>query len=252
MLTPHGQQPPAAFPSPFVVIARSKMEQRALDCQRCEVVLNPIITRSTTPEACARQMLAIYRRVLQSDVLPLMSDATRRALQLLLAAAVSNDRRWLGDSGRRAEETLQQADFQQLYIYTHHEGVQSLLQRGLGVLGYKAPPMEPFASYLPEGYTQPAPMTDADIPSLLADLKANGPSLLRLCELAQALRSDDLDEAMLLRRLDEQRLTPFMASVLQLLAEQTMLTEGFMPCQPADNALTAQLRQQLQQRQHIC
>jgi len=255
VLTPHGHQLQLSSlrPQPFVVIARSRMEQQALACPRCEVVPNPIITRTTTPDACARQMQAIYQRVLQSDVLPLMSNTTRQALTLLLAAAISADRRWLGHSGSGADDVLSQADFQQLYIYAHHEGVLPLLRMGLDVLGYdKAPAMEPFASYLPDGYVQPAPMPGADVTALLVDVKANGPSLLRLCELAQALRSDRLDEDRLLSTLTQQHLVAFMSATLQLLAEQTLLTEGFMPCPPADNALTSQLRMQLQHRQHIC
>ena len=93
-------------------------------------------------------------------------------------------------------------------------------------------------------------MDGADIPTLLADVKANGPSLLRLCELATALRSDSLDEARLLSQLSDQ-LRPLLASTLQLLDEQNLITEGFMPCTPVDDGNTRLLRRQLTRRQHI-
>lgn len=249
VLTPHGH--PMATDRPYVVVARSAMEAQALGYERTEVVRNPLITRTTTAEDCTRQMLHIYQRVMQSHVLPLMSSSTKALLALLLAAAIARDRRWLGPQADQAAELLRQADVQQLYIYATHEGVLPLLQQGLSVLSLEAPPAAPFHSYLPSGYQRPQPCASQSAADILADIDSHGPSLLRLCELSEALRDDQLDEAALLAQLDDRHLRQLLEALLPLLAEQTLLTEGFMPCPPTDNALSERLRQSLMARQQI-
>ena len=91
-------------------------------------------------------------------------------------------------------------------------------------------------------------MPTATFTELVADIYQNGPSLLRLTELDRLLRRDTTDEAQLLQALRRQHRQSFFASILQLMSEQTLLTEGFMPCKPLDNRTTQQLRQQLRNR----
>jgi len=234
---------------PYVLIARSPMEyERLKDLHpRVEIVRNPLITRTTIPADCARQHLRIYQRVLHSDVLPLLSDDSRHVLALLLKAAICGDRRWVtvpplleGDEVR--------LDFPRLYIYAEQEGVLPLLMTGLQLLGIEAPSKQPAESYLPADYQQPQPMPTATITELVTDLQKNGPTLLRLTETDRVLRCDSTDEAQLLTSLRSQKLLPFFSSILQLLSEQTLLDEGFMPCPPVDNHTTQQLRKQLRNR----
>ena len=269
VVTPHGEPSPfniqpSTFnlqpsPSPYVLIARSKMERDELIRQfpRVETILNPIITRTTTPEACARQMLHVYQRVMDSNVLQLMDDDTRQTLALILGTAVAGDPRWVEPltASSPYRESQRGASYRQLYIYAEHEGILPLVEQGIGMLGISAPPKEEVESYLPEGYVKPKPMAGSDIVALIADIKANGPTLLRLSEIARALRNPQLDEQRLLQRLDDgnlqgKNLRPLFASILQLLSEQFLLTEGFMPCPPADNRETQQLRRMLEQ--HGC
>ena len=270
VVTPHGEPSPLTThlqpstfnlqpsPTPYVLIARSKMERDELIRQfpRVETILNPIITRTTTPEACARQMLYIYQRVMDSNVLQLMDDDTRQTLALILGTAVAGDARWVEPlTASSYRESQKGASYRQLYIYAEHEGILPLVEQGISMLGISTPPMERVESYLPEGYVKPRPMTGSDIVALTADIKANGPTLLRLSEIARALRDPQLDEQRLLQRLDDgnlqgKNLRPLFASILQLLSEQFLLTEGFMPCPPTDNRETQQLRRMLEQ--HGC
>lgn len=256
VVSPHGEQV-ADCAMAYVVIARSDMERQSLSalCKRVETVLNPIITRTTTPQACMAQLMRIYRRVVDSDVLPLMSRATRRTLNLLLSAAVCGDSRWLRtDSVRIAADD---ADFRQIYIYARQEGITHLIVRGLSILGINAPAEERVESYLPEGYIVPQPMPLSgggiidEIAALLTDIQQKGPSMLRLAETAKALRNDSLDEEQLLSRIDKMELRATLESVLQLLEERLLLTEGFMPCPPVENANTKRLRNMLNTRQSI-
>ncbi len=249
VVTPHGRQlgPIKAF----VVIARSQLERNRLAEQftRIETVRNPLITRTTTPEACAQQMMAIYQRVMDSSVYELMNDATRRLLPILLSAAIGGDSRWV--DATELKTLLPEVNFRQLYLYAEHEGVLPHVERGLRLLKIDAPAYEPVSSYLPASFSLPQPLSGSSIATLLDDISKNGPSLLRLVEISEALHQDDLDEGQLLERVDDAKLQPFLSAVLQLLAEQTLLTEGFMPCPPAQSRETQLLRDMLLSRQQI-
>ena len=244
VVTPHGK--PLTVTRFYVAIARSRIEYEELakKCNRIETVLNPIITRTITPEGCARQMLTIYQRVMDSNVWELMDDDTRRALAELLCAAICGDRRWVGAYPHKVNYRL-------LYAYAEHEGVLPLIEHGISLLDITAPPKEATDGYLPKGFTLPQPMTGKGIADLLTDIKTNGISLLRMTELATALRSPLLDEEKLMIELNDKHLRPLFASTLQLLRQHTLLTEGFMPCTPAENSETQRLRMQLANRQSV-
>ena len=249
VVTPHGET--LGPINAFVFIARSQMERNSLAEQftRIETVRNPLITRTITPESCATMILAIYQRVMDSSVFELMNSATRQALAMMLAAAIGGDRRWVDE--QKLSELLPQVNFRQLYIYAEHEGVLTIVERALRMLDISAPSYEPVSCYLPADFHQPQPMAGRSIVSMLEDISQDGPSLLRLAEIDDALHKDNLDEGELLERLDEDNLRPYFASVLQLIAEQCLLTEGFMPCEPVDNRETQQLRNLLFTRQKV-
>ena len=249
IITPHGHPLPRV--PAYVVVARSPMEYDILVKlhPHVETVRNPIITRTTTPANCAAQMMHIYQRVAHSYLLPLMSPSSRQALATLLCVAIGDDARW-------APHPLPaDADYPQLQAYAQLEGVLPLVTRGLQLMEVEVPQPEQIEGYLPAGYQVPSPLNvehstlNVSILSLLNDIKTAGPSLLRLCEVAEALRDESLDEANLMQQLDEHRLRPLMASLLTLLSQQVLLTEGFMPCQPADDRLAKQLQLQLETRQ---
>ena len=250
VVTPHGSMPGPV--RAYVVVARSPHEAETLGAlfPRVETVRNPLITRSVTPADCARQMGAIYRRVMDSNVLQLMDTDTRRLLTAALAVATYGDARWLPST---FHVSAAGAHYRQLYIYAALEGVLPMVRQGLTMLGINAP--EPDAkvddSYLPEDYAQPAPMSVATVSELVADISHHGPSLLRLSELARALHSSTIDEEQLQQTLQQEGLLTLLAALLPLLSEQLLLTEGFMPCQPVEGPAAQQLRAQLASRQDI-
>lgn len=249
VVTPHGH--PQGPINAFVVVARSQMEHNQLAEQfpRIEIVRNPLITRTTTPAACAQQMLAIYQRVMDSSVYELMNDATRQLLPMLLSAAIGGDSRWVDSTA--LQQLLPQVNFRQLYLYAEHEAVLAHVEEGIRLLNISAPAYEPVSCYLPTGFRQPQPLSGSSIATMLEDISRNGPSLLRLVEISEALHHDGLNEEQLLERVDDDKMLPFLAAVLQLLAEQTLLTEGFMPCPPTQSRETQQLRDMLLSRQQI-
>ena len=248
VVTPHGDVlgPVRAY----VVVARSPHEAESLQRQfpRIETVRNPLITRAVTSETCARQMMAIYQRVMNTDVLPLMDTETHRLLTAALVVATYGDTRWLPSTYHFSAENV---NFRQLHLYASNEGVLPLVLQGLAMLGVKAPEPQPLDCYLPAGYKQPQPMPVATAAELLAHIADEGPSLLRLSELARVLHGDTIDEEKLLEQLEENGTLTLLAALLPLLAEHLLLTEGFMPCAPAEGPAVQQLYNLLARRQEL-
>lgn len=229
----------------YTIIARSTIEAehfKELGAKHIEVVLNPLITKTTDFTEAARRTVTIYQKVMDSDPLALMSEDTKRLLASSLKAAICKDRRWAGD----ISDLPGDANFRLLYIYASLEGVLPLVENGLRLLDIDAPAREQTESYLPEDYRSPESMAFKSLSEQLLDIQVNGPSLLRLTEIHQGLLNPRLNEDLLCKELDEKGMLPLFASVLQLLSEQTLLDEGFCPCPPADNSETSRLRTKLQ------
>ena len=94
-------------------------------------------------------------------------------------------------------------------------------------------------------------MPVATATELVAHIADEGPSLLRLSELARVLHGDNINEENLLQQLEESGHLPLFAALLSLLAEHLLLTEGFMPCAPAEGPTAQQLRTLLAKRQEL-
>ena len=245
VVSPHGEETDTQ--QAYAVIARSPYEMTILKTERKELVQNPLITRTISVQEAAEAIAAVYRRVMDSNPLELMDAATRRWLSLALKVGLLGDKRWVGNEPLPPSDP----DFRHLYIYAEQEGVLDIVQRGLDLLGIDAPEKMPTDCYMPHGYIIPKAMPGASITELLYDIERNGITLLRLTELTKALYDDNLDEEALMEQVEAEKLRPLTQSVLQVLSEQTLLTEGFMPCAPLNNSDTHRLRLQLEKRQEL-
>jgi hypothetical protein len=249
VITPHGEQS-EMLQTAYIVVARSDMERDLLKkrCTRVETVLNPLITRTITPEECSEQMMAIYRRVMDSYIFQLMDANTREAFDAMMLLSITGDRRWLPHKLAHRYE-LSNNDLRQIGIFSRLEGISDYVCRSAELLGLSIPELTDVSCYLPEGYKTPKPIDTEDITKIMADIQNNGLSVMRLLETAKALRSDSLDEEQLLAQTGRQQNTPELEALLQILEENGLITEGFMPCKPADNSIARQMRYQLQNRQ---
>lgn len=242
ILTTHGSTAYRDNMAYYVIIARSRMEANTIDKPRTEILRNPIITKTATFEETANRMVDIYRKVMDSDVLPLMDDDTITAMKLMLRAAIFGDRRWVADQTMSAT-----IDWRKLMIYTYYEQVDDYLRQGAQIMGLEVPPYEVQAktAYLPDTYHRLSNDIDCSVMKLLERIQKGEVTMLRLVQLCIALLQEDLDEEKLLQELDSGKFIPLFTSVLQILKEQFLLSEGFWPCMPADNHLTRHLRTQL-------
>ena len=239
VITPHGRQVDTG--RAYVVIARSQMEARRLNDPRIEVVRNPILTKTTTVDETARKLLRIYQKVMDSNVLELMDEETRTTMPVLLKAGICGDRRWV------EEYKIGTPNWRQLSIYAYYEQVNYLLERGAQVMGIDFPScsVTDTTSYLPKSYKRIVEMSDSTVLQLLHAIHSGELTMLRLTELDAALRRDDLDEERLLKEVDADGYKQLFCSLLQILSEQTLLDEGYMPCMPVDNQETTRLRTEL-------
>ena len=254
VVSPHGET--VDFRQAYAVIARSPYELTAIKAERKELVSNPLITRTITFDEASDAIRVIYCRVLDSHPLELMDTATRRLFAVLLKAGLLGDKGWVSDSSP-VTHRISLYDFHHLFIYAELEGVLHIVQRGIDILGLSDaetnsshsilhPSSVNIDCYLPHGYTKSEAMAGASITKMLHDIAKNGVTLLRLTELTKALYDDNLDEDALMRQVEEDKQRPLLQSLLQLLSEQTLLTEGFMPCPPIDSSDTQRLRSQLE------
>lgn len=235
IISPHGKK---INHDAYVVIARSEMERKKLSdtFERLEVVRNPFLTKTTTNEDCCHQLMAIYRKVTDSDVLPLMDSDTLLMMHAMLKAGITGDARWVN-----LERTCP-IDWHKLHIYAHYQGISDFIRSGAAVLGISEPNSEVISSYLPSHYQEPVPLEHHDTTSIIKKIIEGDVTLLRFVELDIALRRGDIDEPSLLHDLKELHFDTYFPSILQILKETTWLDEGFMPCLPQDNKYTNKLR----------
>ena len=232
--------------SAYVIIAQGPMETKALTelgwTPRIETIRNAVVTNSITPEATRRHTLDVYRKVLDSNTIELMSDDSRRLMTMLLKAGITGDRRWVAGDAPDISET----EWRRLLVYADHENVRTVIDRGTHVMGIRAPYIETaqIKSYLPTDYQLPK-VDNHTVEGIVSEMHHGPLTLRQIVELDRALRRPDADDERMVDELTEKRLIRYFRHVLQLLKEVTLLDEGFMPADAIDDKQTEKLRRQL-------
>ena len=232
--------------SAYVLIAQGPVEAESLMelgwNPRIETIRNAVITNSITTEAMRQQTNDVYRKVMDSNTIELMSDNSRRLLAMLLKSGITGDRRWISSQ----EPVIDDSQWRRLLIYADHENVRSIVDRGLHAMGIHCPYIETnrIKSYLPTTY-RPPKVENHTVEGIVGEISHGALTLRHLVELDFALRSDTVDDEQLNDILTEKRLSRYFRHLLQILCEQTLLDEGFLPAAPIDDRQTARLRYQL-------
>jgi len=237
----------------YVILSAGKLETAGLKeigwNQRIEVVRNAIVTSTTTPERMAQEILAVYRKVLDSNPIERISEDGRDVLQSCLKAAISGDARWVTHDVPNVDGET----WRQIFIFAYRENLDDLLRRGIDTLNIDAPNVdaEHIDCFLPPHYQRPPRLSEAIsfeaseeayLLSIIKWLYKEGIALRPMVELARELRRKEYDEALLMEQLEERHLSTFFARLLQLLEEWTDLEEGFMPTSPINDKRTEHLR----------
>ena len=236
----------------YVVIAQGSMEAAALDRlgwnPRIETVRNAVVTNTITPEAMALHTQEVYRKVMDSNTLELMTDDSKRMLRMLLKAGITGDRRWVTEQASDVSEQ----QWRYLLVYADHENVRTVVDSGARLLGISHPYIETdkIKSYLPTDYSKPKPEAH-DVAGLVSEIHSRKPTLRHLVELDRALRKNTVQEDRVVDALDENHLLKYFRRLLCVMSEQTGLDEGFMPARPIDDQQTQAIRKQLQNHLRI-
>ena len=235
----------------YTLIAFGKIERQHLERlgwnPRIEVIHNAIITNSITPKEMCSQTFAVYQKVLDSNVLEQMDDRDKLLLIQIIKAGITGDARWTDTP------TNDHPDWRRILIYAEHQNIRNYVDYGINILGLQPDTIDTAAipAYYPASYQRPV-----SLKTLIGDFKGDetdylirmirqivsAPTLLHLIELHRELRRDSVDDDKLMEALEEKHLTADAARIIQILAEQTKLDEGFMPLDPIDDRKTRQIR----------
>jgi len=232
--------------SAYVLIAHGPVEAESLAAlqwnPRVETIRNAVVTNSITTEAMRQQTLDVYRKVMDSNTIELMSEDARRLFAMLLKAGITGDRRWVNSE----PPTVDEAQWRRLLVYADHENVRAVVDQGTRAFGLKQPYIDTthIRSYLPTDYRLPK-VENLSVEGIVSEMRHGPLTLRQMVDLDRALRRPDSDDELVIESLTEKRLVRYFRRILKLLVEQTLLDEGFMPLLPIDDKQTASLRSQL-------
>lgn len=240
----------------YCIVTSGQWEQQALGNlgwnKRLVAVPDAVLTQQTTPKEMVRAMGAVYRKILDTHPRELLSDEALNLLPAILKVGVTGDRRWVQNDEqlRKTASELSNEDWRHLYIYTHHEGVASWFNRGIELLAIPsiAFDAERIDIWKPATTTedeQEHPTVEALVTAIHRCVAHRRLSYRLLVDLTVRLLDDTLSEERLMSDLRKAKQADFFASLVTVLAETTLLDEGFMPCTPVDDKTTKAIRQAL-------
>ena len=254
----------------YAIIIQGKMEEecmRKLGWNRRTVIIrNSLLTVSTTHQKMAAETLKLYRKVMDSNPLALMTANTRRALRNILKTGITGDVRWLlnENSQPQPDDAWQ---WHSLMGYAYQEHIVDIVRRGLRLLRLDEPEYhyDDGCCFLPEGYQPPVSIGSTigmqfvdENERLMATFRhvrrliaTHQLTIAHLAELDKELRQHGCDEALLADQLRDASLLPTARRTMQLMHELTGLDEGFMPVAPLADRTTRTIRRHIESRLEI-
>ncbi len=227
------------------VIVMGRMEKECLErlgyTRNIETVPNSLVTCALTDEQMATATLAIYRKVLDSNVWPLMAEETKVATRSLIKAGITGDARWLDNAEAAAVHSLTADERRKVALYAYQEGVLDTVTRGFTVTGSPLPDTDP--ATVPH-YAADTGTADSLVAQDRGDINAKTAAALKavrkldragkltikhLLELDLLLRSGEIDEDNMAETLREKRLLTFATRIMAVMNRITGLDEGLMP-----------------------
>lgn len=229
----------------YAVVAMGRMEAKCLKRlnynPRMETVLNSLITEALTDSQMASEMHAIYRKVLDSNVWPLMEEQTKMAIRAFVKTGNACDERWIEPTEHAAIDGLTQDEWRKIALYAHQEGILDTVSRGIDIAGKRLPDIDLDAvpHYLPQRYSPAQALSPQGkdnnetfinaIKAMHKLYRANKLAIRHIVELDALIRANEFAEDKLADSLSEKHLLTFAGSAMKALADLTGLEEGLMP-----------------------
>lgn len=253
----------------YAVIVMGEMELGNLKrlgwTRRIETIPCSLFTSSITDGEMAGQTMRVYRKILDTNVLPLMDSTTTSAMHSLFKAAVTADGRWLDDDERLALSSLDDRQWRQLEIYGHHTATLHYIRQGAENIGLPLPDFHPetIACYPPRhavgdkgrepveplptdahGQHTPAHVIDM-IKSLRHKVRHHTFGMADVVQLSATLYRLRTDEDEVRYRLDDKQLTKFMSRLMHIVGHFTLLPEGFFIVSPLADRKTRKIQKSI-------
>lgn len=243
-----------AISNAYAVITLGRLERQNFEKigwnRRTEEIHNAVITNATTPQEMATLTFTVYQKVMDSNTLEQMDEVSTQALAAILKAGILGDRRWVSEMPQTSP------DWRRLLIYAEQENIRNYVDYGINILGLQTPMLDTskINAYFPDNYLKPKPLKEVVgeyqgdeneyILRIIRQIERK-PLLLHLIELTRELYRDNVNDEKLCEMLEEKSLSGFAARLMQVLSEQVLLDEGFMPLDPIDDKQTEHLRKLL-------
>ena len=238
----------------YAVITLGRLERTNFEAlgwnPRMEEIHNAVTTNTTTQEEMCSKTFAVYQKITDSNTLAQMDEESIHTLATIIKAGITGDRRWISEPPRTSP------DWRRLLIYAEQENIRNYVDYGINILGLSTPILDTtrIDAYFPTNYVRPRPLKEiigdyqgdenAYIVNMIQQIHKQ-PLLLHLIELTRELYRDSIDDERLEELLEKKSLTGFAARLMQVLSEQTLLDEGYMPLSPINDKQTQQIRNTL-------
>ncbi|MBP3511632.1 MAG: glycosyltransferase [Prevotella sp.] len=230
----------------YAIVAMGRMEAGSIGQlgwnRRIEIVHNPLITSTVDEREAGLAVHSIYRKVLDSNVYPLMKADTVIALRALIKAGQTRNERWLDDIEYSAVKELDKDEWRKILLYAYHEKILDTIQSGISTLNMPAPDISlpDIPVYLPHKKAATARLLrstghgiNADVAAMLHETRKrisdHTITISDLLELSQILRRPDIEDNKVINILELSGQTKHAGRMMQVLADMTGLEEGFMP-----------------------
>ncbi len=227
------------------VIVMGRMEKGCLVSlkltQHIETILNSLITGALTGEQMAAATHAVYRKVLDSNVWPLMEEETKVAAKALVKAGITGDPRWIDNDGAVAVHGLTNDERRKIVLYAYQEDISNTVNKGFAAMEIPLPDVDPATvpqyTHATDNKSSIMPQEDGDINTqTVAALgnarrldKAGKLTVKHIVELDTLLRSGEIEENDLAETLREKHLLTFATRIMAVMNRITGFDEGMMP-----------------------
>lgn len=234
----------------YSIIAMGRMEENSLKIlgwnRRIETVRNPLVTDTITKQDAHCQLCRVYRKVLDTDVLKLMNQETRNALEPLIKAGITGNHMWLNDHEYNATK-YESINWRQVLLYAYHENIIHIIRKGIVTLNLNVPEIKlsEIPHYVPDRYTEVHSLAESaskrtneedstlrfvhTIKQIRKLFSQRELTISHLVEFSADIRRCNIKDDKVSFYLYENSLTKFASSLMYVLHEMTGLEEGFMP-----------------------
>lgn len=238
------------------LIAMGKMEATSLDKlninRHIEIIRNPMITESISPEETARQTMAAYQKVVDTSTLMLMNDETIDAMSALIKVGICGHANWVNDTLAKTVSELDNDRWRQILLHAHYHNITDIISRGADIMGMAMPELD--VTLLPT-YNRQASLPDEAVGDDVSGAskmlwlvsqahKAYGNGRLsfrHLTDITTTIYKERIDEKRLEQLLTDRGLTLFAQRLMVLLEQYTAIDEGYLPIEAANDRTARQM-----------